>query len=293
MPRLRPIRAGDADTSGDTDFDDGARGRALHSARIPQPDERAATSNGTEHPPRRRRPTGRRRRGLVRSRGGPVALSPRLRGRPCGSDRRDRELAREVHDLARGGSCSWSGCVGGSPSTPIKARTSVPTGIRLSWLFARTSSVPVSHRRSRSSCRRRRTPPGPGRGRCPSCGSTAIMRMRAPAGTSTSGSRFCWRTAPSRSTTRSSGRDPSESSASDSLRRGGTRRSNTPRRRRQPGAAERFPDAQLSPGASRWHAGRCTESASARTTPTDSDTRRCATSFAYEHADPGAAPRPA
>ena len=29
VPRLRPIRAGDADTSGDTDLDDGARGRAL------------------------------------------------------------------------------------------------------------------------------------------------------------------------------------------------------------------------------------------------------------------------
>src|SRR5688500_2728947 len=34
VPRLRPIRAGDADTSGDTAFDDGARGRALRSARI-------------------------------------------------------------------------------------------------------------------------------------------------------------------------------------------------------------------------------------------------------------------
>jgi hypothetical protein len=29
VPRLRPIRAGDADTSGETAFDDGARGRAL------------------------------------------------------------------------------------------------------------------------------------------------------------------------------------------------------------------------------------------------------------------------
>src|SRR4249919_1222564 len=29
VPRLRPIRAGDAGTSGDTDFDDGVRGRAL------------------------------------------------------------------------------------------------------------------------------------------------------------------------------------------------------------------------------------------------------------------------
>ena len=29
VPRLRPIRAGDTDTSGDTDLDDGARGRAL------------------------------------------------------------------------------------------------------------------------------------------------------------------------------------------------------------------------------------------------------------------------
>src|SRR5262245_60165038 len=28
VPRLRPIRAGDAGTSGDTDLDDGARGRA-------------------------------------------------------------------------------------------------------------------------------------------------------------------------------------------------------------------------------------------------------------------------
>ena len=34
MPRLRPIRAGDADTSGDTAFDDGARGRALFSQEI-------------------------------------------------------------------------------------------------------------------------------------------------------------------------------------------------------------------------------------------------------------------
>ncbi len=29
VPRLRPIRANDADTSGDADLDDGARGRAL------------------------------------------------------------------------------------------------------------------------------------------------------------------------------------------------------------------------------------------------------------------------
>jgi MMP 1-O-methyltransferase len=34
VPRLRPVRAGDTDTSGDTDLDDGARGRAQYSAMI-------------------------------------------------------------------------------------------------------------------------------------------------------------------------------------------------------------------------------------------------------------------
>ena len=171
VPRLRPIRAGDADTSGDTDLDDGARGRAIDSCR-----RRRALRETRRHAYRSVAGRSASRAQRIRARRARPTSDPQ---RLVASDHRaipqTRSSSSASSDVTGRRSRLRARCEAASSRTD--ARTTATSGAVASTLSPRAATVEHRATSSLRAVRASRQPMTLGRRDCPTATSSISRRL--------------------------------------------------------------------------------------------------------------------